>query len=141
MGFETISPYEAEDNSAYRQGNFEAPERLGGPLKQNHFLTTKIGMEEATPILDRLKVRHKLSLYMAEASLNTEAVVPAEYRLEIMDPVKPDKPASEEYVQYVFNALKEAGVPVQKAARNENDETVLEILDDSGPFDVDDSAG
>jgi hypothetical protein len=126
MGFETSSSYEAGDNSSYVEGQFEVPERIGGPLKPNDLLTTKIGMEEATPILDQLKVRSNMSLFMAEARLNAEATIPAEYRLEIMDPNEPEKPASEDYVQNVFRALKNARVPVQKSARAESEGTESE---------------
>jgi len=115
--------YEAEDNSLPEQGHIEIPERIGGPLKPNHLVTSKMGIEEAMPILDRLKVQRKISLYMAEVRLNEDAVAPAEYRLEIMDPNDSEKPASEEYVREVFDALQEARVPVQKAARGEDDET------------------
>jgi hypothetical protein len=78
-------------------------------------------MSEATPILDRLHVVRQISLLSAEASLNSEAVVPAEYRIEIMDAKDPTLPAPAEYVQYVFHELKEARVPVQKPSRAENE--------------------
>jgi|HubBroStandDraft_6_1064221.scaffolds.fasta_scaffold00588_12 hypothetical protein len=112
MSSETFRPQQAGDAPS-GHGTFEAPERIGGPLKPNHLVTTKIGIEEATPILHRLRVRCKTSLFMAETILNESAMVPAEYRLEIMDPIDPAKPACKQYTSIIFNALKEAGVPAQ----------------------------
>jgi hypothetical protein len=123
MRFETFGAHgppsgdihEVEHRIAFR-------ERLGGPLRPNHLLSTELGIDEAKPILEQLRVVHKISLYTPEVPLGREAAAPAEYRIEIMDSVAPNSPASEEYVQHVFSALREARVPVQRADPHPDEE-------------------
>lgn len=87
-------------------------ERLGGPLKANDLLTTKLGIDEAMPVLRRLDVPHKISLYSSEVRVSEEGNAPAEYRIEIMDPGRPDIAAQDEYVRNVLHALRAANVPI-----------------------------
>jgi len=123
MRFETIPANESEDNLTYERGSVEVPERVGGPLKRNQLLTSELGAKEAVPILDRLKVLYKINLFTVERPLNAKAAAPAEYRIQIMDPNEPNTPASEDYVQYVFNTLKGARVPVEKGTGDEGGNT------------------
>lgn len=118
MDFETIQSYDhpegRDTQGTEHQSGFD--ERIGGPLKPNEFVATKLGLDEAKPILEQLKVHYKTTLYLPETPLNQVASSPAEYRLEIMDPNDPNKPALEPYVQSVFETLKQARVPVTRAA-------------------------
>lgn len=124
MSFESPHPDEAKDINVARSAQYvESPEFMGGPLRPNHLLTSKLGAEEASLVLDRLNVRRKVSESVAEITLNANAVAPAEYRIEIMNPNDPDKAASEEYVQSVFIALRKAQVPVRRVASDNSKQT------------------
>src|ERR1700675_1839902 len=123
ISFEVIKPADSEGRespSAERQATFD--ERIGGPLKPNDLLTT--ATNEAKPILEQLGVHYKTSLCTPEKSLGGTAFVPAEYRIEVMDPNAPHQPAPEPYVQFVFDTLRKARVPISKASpasRNSED--------------------
>jgi hypothetical protein len=121
MSFEATPNYEPEADIHRREREMVFYEFRGGPLKPHDLLTTKLGIDEATPVLHRLKVPHKISLYSPEVPLSEEAVSPAEYRISIFDPNTPDQPARQEYVEAIFAALREAGVPVQKTAPGETE--------------------
>jgi hypothetical protein len=116
MNFETSPSNEAEDIPGFNRERLGIPdEPIGGPLKPNHLITTRIGVKEAGLILDQLKVVHKVSLLVPEVPLgNRGAVAPPEYRIEIMNATDRSQPASEEYVRFVYEAIKEARVPIQR---------------------------
>jgi|SRR5580704_1898575 hypothetical protein len=121
MSFETFPPQGSEGNDTHDLEQLPGfDERLGGPLKPNHFLTTRLAVDRVKPILEHLKVHNKISLYTPEISLGMtpsgESFAPAEYRIEIMDPNAPEKPAAPSYVQFVFDALRKAELPISKAA-------------------------
>jgi len=122
MGFETSGAYESTGESIHNAEHDVAfRERFGGPLESNHFLTTKLGLDEAKPILERLKIPYRTSLYAPEMPIGEEAVAPAEYRIEVMDGHAPNQAASEDNIQVVFNALKQGGVPVQRSASHRSE--------------------
>jgi hypothetical protein len=109
-----------EDEPAERA--FVSRERLGGPFKPHELLTTRLGVDESKPILKQIGVHHRISLYAPEVPLDTEAQAPAEFRIEIMDPEKPDVPAQVNYVEFVFHELRKAQVPIQRAADPQRDD-------------------
>ena len=91
------------------------PERIGGPLRPNHLMTTDV--RGAEPLLEQLHVDYKVSIMTEEMPLGTHrAFAPAEYRIEIMDPAHRSEPAPEQYVRFVYSALKDARVPVTRGA-------------------------
>jgi hypothetical protein len=117
MNFETTPSGKDEEREvppAEREVRFDR--RFGGPLKPNDLLTSKLGIDESKPILERLKVSYKISLLTPEIPLGGGAFAPAEYRIEVMHPNAPEKPAPEPYVRFLFDTLREARVPVSRAA-------------------------
>ena len=116
-------PEENKVSPTERRGGFT--EQFGGPLKPNDFRTSRPGIDEVKPILERLNVHHKISLLTTERPLGDGPAVPAEYRseyrIEIMDPNAPEMPAPESYVQFVFDTLKESGIPISRAAPQESE--------------------
>src|SRR5580700_743703 len=106
MNFERI-PSDAESSDAHPfERSLTFDEWIGGPLKPNDLLTTSVG--ESERLLKQLEVHYELSLCVPEKPLGGTTFVPAEYRIEVMDPSAPDKPAPETYVRFVFDTLREA---------------------------------
>jgi hypothetical protein len=133
MGFETFPSNEPTGHGYFDPEHLERSyELLGGPFKPNDLVTTKLGLTEARPILDQLSVICKITLSTREVPLLSDvsptAFAPAEYRITIMDPIHPDQPGSEQYVQSIVSALKEARVPVERG------------LSEKGPGKVNESA-
>ena len=116
MSFEAPRNNDISDTSPFDSTHFEVRERIGGPLKANHLAMTKLGMKEAEQIFDSLHVARKVSLLSPEMSLSSEAVVPAEYRVEIMGANRTDMPAGDAYLEHVVDELRTNRVPFQRGA-------------------------
>ena len=86
----------------------------GGPFKLNDLLTERLGLEEALPYLDVLKVPYKHSRYTPGP--------PEGFRIEILDPENNENPAPEDYVRYVYEYLRERHVSIDRAVTRTLDE-------------------
>lgn len=120
MEFESPPPPRSErpdSLSPEREAIFKV--EIGGPLKPNHLLTTSA--REAKLVLDRRCISYRISLCSPERSLGGTSFVPAEYRIEVMDPVDPSKPAAAPYVLFVCQTLREEKVPILKVAPETRD--------------------